>query len=224
MKILALTSLRGLRPATIQDFVEDLGLDDDDELALVSWHTASEPLPLLTHVAIGPRPLISMSRLVPGDPATVPPHWTWGGTLGATPAGSVGDEEATTTGDAGLDSGPTASEPVPAAPASGLRAALTDPAALKRALLWRVRKLKRGPGRKIIAALPGRLQDTFALAALRSPHVRTLFADADVVVSMDVHTHRAAWLLARRHSGPAVQAGAPGGRVAIAERRAAVDR
>lgn len=67
---------------------------------------------------------------------------------------------------------------------------------------------------------PGVLGSRFALACLRKREVRGEVADADVVVALDAHTHRTAWLLARLHPAPAFVAGTGAGRRVIEERAA----
>jgi hypothetical protein len=56
------------------------------------------------------------------------------------------------------------------------------------------------------------------MSALTSPAVQVLVAGADVVVALDATTHRAAWLLARRHLGPDVVVGTSAGKQAVARR------
>jgi hypothetical protein len=73
--------------------------------------------------------------------------------------------------------------------------------------------------RKVRSALrPLDRSSGYAVAALVSREVHSLVADADVVVALDAHTFRAAWLLARRHPGPAVVVGAAAGKRAAALR------
>ncbi|HEU5143726.1 MAG TPA: hypothetical protein VFT81_01010 [Dermatophilaceae bacterium] len=67
---------------------------------------------------------------------------------------------------------------------------------------------------------PDVLGSRFALSCLRKPDVRREVADADVVVALDAHTYRAAWLLARLHPAPAFVAGTGAGRRVIEERAA----
>lgn len=59
----------------------------------------------------------------------------------------------------------------------------------------------------------------FALATTRSRSVNDLFGAADVVVPVDARSQRAAWLLARRHSGPEVVVTLPAAARAVAAHR-----
>ncbi|MDN5791141.1 MAG: hypothetical protein L0H25_09780 [Micrococcales bacterium] len=78
----------------------------------------------------------------------------------------------------------------------------------------RLRKVRTAVGSTI---LPGGISDAFALSCVRCDLVGELVGSADVVVALDASTHRAAWLLARRHPRPAVIAGTAAAKRVIEE-------
>ena len=54
MKIVLLSTGRGLRPEFIEELAVKLGLHDSDVVALVSWHPARAPMPVSRHLVLGP--------------------------------------------------------------------------------------------------------------------------------------------------------------------------
>lgn len=85
----------------------------------------------------------------------------------------------------------------------------------------RVAGLRRHPKvRKVArAARSGGASLRFAVVALGSRQIQQVVAEADVVVALDPESHRAAWLVARRHRRPDVVVGAAAGKRVIAARR-----
>jgi len=65
VKIIFLSTGRGMRPQVIQELREKLSLRDSDVVCLVSWHPPRNPLPVDRHLVLGP-----VLRLA-GDLATV---------------------------------------------------------------------------------------------------------------------------------------------------------
>ena len=70
------------------------------------------------------------------------------------------------------------------------------------------------------AVFPGGISARFAANALQARNVQRVVSTADVVIALDTNSHRAAWILARRHPGPDVVVGTAAGRRVIAARRA----
>lgn len=54
MRILILDAGRGIGGAKVSTWRERLGLEPGDDVALLSWHTPAEPLPLVAHLVAGP--------------------------------------------------------------------------------------------------------------------------------------------------------------------------
>lgn len=123
----------------------------------------------------------------------------------------------------------------PAPTASLLHLPVYHPRRAVKAVRWRVNKVritvKRHPRiarlrssatlRAVRTNLaPSSLPTSFATSCLRAQKIGALVDGADLVVALDVNTHRAAWLLARRHHRPAVVVGAAAGRQVIASRSA----
>lgn len=238
MKVVLLTTARGQRPATLATLRSQLGLlpDDGSELVVVSWHAPKRPLPVRSNLLVGPHLRISgAARVLPvGDPF----------------AGIDDDDldapaevpSEITDSDTGLDDLPDdlpedvpdiEPEPAPARPAP--LDPIYHPQRITKAVSWRVNRtrlaIRRNPTvnrvrnstklRKLRNKLaPGSLGSRYAVACLRAPNVHDEVATADVVVALDANTHRAAWLLARRHPAPAVVVGTAAGKRVLTERAA----
>ena len=61
MKILILSTGRGLRPEYVEQLRTKLGLRHSDEMCLVAWQRSGSPLPLGRHLVVGPH-LLSGGR------------------------------------------------------------------------------------------------------------------------------------------------------------------
>lgn len=117
----------------------------------------------------------------------------------------------------------------------------TDPARLKHALTWRVKKLEKTGKRALgsakrrlktgsnpiakaaqqaLATRNGSISTQFAIALARSSEAAALFREADLVFPVDARSQRGAWLLARANEGPDVMVGYPAAIRALDRRRA----
>lgn len=117
----------------------------------------------------------------------------------------------------------------------------TDPARIKHAVTWRLKKAtKTGKGaaraakrslkvgnnpvakaaQQAIATRNGSIATQFAIALARSSEAAALFRSADLVFPVDARSQRGAWLLARANSGPDVMVGYPAAIRALERRRA----
>lgn len=54
MKVIFLSTGRGLSPAFIHELRAKLGMHDSDVVAMISWHPARKPLPVSRHLVLGP--------------------------------------------------------------------------------------------------------------------------------------------------------------------------
>lgn len=293
MRILVLDTGRGIGPHKVALWRAQLGLEEHDEVRLLSWHPPAAPLPLETHLVCGPvlrlgrepqRWPVCDSDDVPGDAGPVAPHEL--SVTGAfeleeqlseqeaepgqaaaadrdgrhrddtadatrTEAGPpepqdlavVATPEAPGTDRQPLDiaAGPTPSGP----PRSLAHLPVYHPRRVRQAVRWRSRRLRRRtvrlasrqlrrargrrnelrylPSTAVSSALRLRsdgIAGEFALATVRSAAVADLVRTSDVVVPVDQRSLKTAWLLARRHRGPAVIATTAAAARAIALRRA----
>lgn len=226
MKIVFLSTGRGLRAEFIHDLRTKLGLDDSDVVCLVSWHPARAPLPVNRHLVLGPH-----LRLA-GDLATVqrvqrPPE-----RIGAeadkpsvtSPAVAAGATMATGTGAGTGTVNATAHLPV------------LHPRRIRQAVAWRVRRLKKATRTRTSARLAGvqthpqfrRVRNrltpgvslSFAASCLRAGKVHDMARDADLVVALDAASHRGAWTLAQKVAGPDVVIGVPAAKRLVEQRQA----
>jgi hypothetical protein len=100
-----------------------------------------------------------------------------------------------------------------------------DPRRVRKAIAWRVRRLKKATRTHTPSAVAGvrahplfrkarnRLTPGvslgFAASCLRSGKVHAMASDTDLVVALDAASHRGAWTLAQRVQGPHVVIGIP---------------
>jgi hypothetical protein len=204
------------RPMRVDQVVEarhQLRTDDDARIALVSWHRPAQVLPVDQHVLVrtvgGSHVLPVLDAAPPVESAELEDDGAIGLALG--PGGP--EEEPAAAFEADDD---------PGAVAPRTMAAKLRPASVAHALRWRANRARLAVRRhptvsRVIgstklrrarkAVVPDTLASRYAAACLASREVNELVAGADVVVAMDAHTHRAAWLLARRHPGPDVVVG-----------------
>lgn len=213
MNIVLLHTGRPMRVDQVAEARHQLAAGSDAHLSVVSWKRPAQVLPVEQHLQVrtlgGSRSLAVLDAEPDVEPAELEDDGSSGLALG--PGGP--EEESADTfedGDAADDSGPrfTSATFTPAGVAHALRwrANRARLAVRNQPLVSRVigsTKLRRA--RKAI--VPDSLASRYAAACLVSREVNDLVERADVVVAMDAHTHRAAWLLARRHPGPDVVVG-----------------
>lgn len=214
MKVVLLTTARGQRPATIATLKEQLGLvpEDGTEVSVVSWYYPKAPLPVQSHLLVGPDFTVSRhARVLPV----------------ADPSADLDDEGSGAVGAA------LPAEPADATAPETPLGPVYHPKRVAKAVTWRANKarlaVRRNPTvtrvrnstklRKLRNKLaPGSLGSRFALACLQARNVRAEVGAADVVVALDANTHRAAWLLSRRHPDPAFVVGTAAGKRVLGER------
>lgn len=204
MNIVILATARNLRPASFRTIREELGvLDGEDTVTVVTAHRPYRPLPV-------------DQTLRTGADLTLRRHAT---SLPVAAVDASDDDEGDDDGSASTGTS-TAPAPLPRRLAHGVawRARRVRFAVRDNPKVSRVRNSTKV--RKVTNAfLPGGVSARYALNTVRAREVRAALDRADVVVALDSHTHRAAWLLARRHSGPDVVVGTAAGRRVIAARR-----
>jgi len=220
MKIILLSTGRGLRPEVIDEMRAKLGLRDSDALSVISWHPPRIPLPVSRHLVLGPQ-----LRVV-GDLATV--HRVQQPELLA-----VDIEVSQTVG----RTHPPGRGNAASAPGTGGTAThlpVFHPRRLRQAIAWRVRRLKKAAWTQAPAGLAGvrahpafrkvrnRLSPGasvgFATSCLRSGKVHAMTRDADLVVALDAASQRGAWTLAQRVHGPDVVIGIPAAKLILDQR------
>lgn len=212
MNIVILASARGLRPASFRTFREELGIvPGEDEVTVVTAHRPYRPLPVDATLRTGADVTLRRHAIV----------------LPVSPVDDADalDDAADATADAGSSSG---SSPAPSLPGR-----------LAHGVAWRARRVRFAVrdnpkvsrvrnSTKVRKAtnliFPGGVSARFALNTLRAKEVREALERAHVVVALDANTHRAAWLLARRHAEPDVVVGTAAGRRVISARRAQADQ
>jgi hypothetical protein len=242
VKIVLLSTGRGLRPEFIEELSGKLGLHDSDVVCLVSWHPARAPMPVNHHLVLGPH------LRVAGALATVQkvqkvqkvqrlpePAVGNGQELSAGAASPTGtDSPAGAVTPTGTDSpagdadtgGQGAPGPLP----------MLHPRRLRKAVAWRARRLRKAVGTRTSTGLSGvrthpqfrRVRNrltpgvslSFAASCLRAGKVHDMIRDADLVVALDASSHRGAWALAQKVAGPDVVIGVPAAKRLIEEGRA----
>lgn len=235
MKIVLLSTGRGLRPDFILELRASLGLHDSDKLSLVAWQRSGVPLPLSRHLVIGP-------HLGVGGRATdqrVQLHALTPAPLEATPAMGGPEPDRAVSHPTGSDTtGPDTSGSDTALSNAALskahplkaRPLVLNPRRVVRAVAWRARRLKRSTSR--LAAIRrhprfrrvrGRLSPgislSFAGNCLQARKVHDLMREADVVVALDTASHRGAWTLAQKVPGPDVVIGVAAARRLLEQRQ-----
>lgn len=216
MKVVLLTTARGQRPATIATLKEQLGLvpEDGTEVSVVSWYYPKRPLPVQSHLLVGPDFTVSRhARVLPVADV------------------SADAEDESTEAVTEVPSG----EPASTNETAAALGPVYHPKRVVKAVTWRANKarlaVRRNPTvarvsnstklRKLRNKLaPGSLGSRYALACLQARNVRAEVDAADVVVALDANTHRAAWLLSRRHPDPAFVVGTAAGKRVLGERSA----
>jgi len=245
VKIIFLSTGRGLRPEFINGLREKLGLHESDVVDLVSWQRPRFPLPVSRHLVLGPH------LRVTGTLATVhrvqrqrEPIATAAAELGTEEPGTEepGTEELDTE-EPGAESPGENTSPTEAAPATPQLPTL-HPRRIRKAVAWRIRRLKRAERirrlkraertqassrltgirthplfRKVRNRLSPGVSLGFAASCLRAGKVHDLIRDADLVVALDAASQRGAWTLAQRVSGPEVVIGIPAAKYVIDRRR-----
>jgi hypothetical protein len=228
VNIVLLSTGRPMRVNQVAEARHQLRIDSSAHLALVSWNRPAQVLPVDQHVLVR---TVGGSHSLPVhdvEPAVEPAELEDDGSSGlALGAGGPEEESADTfaqeASDVQVPSRSTAAKFTPSSVAHALRwrtnrarlamrrhpalSRVVGPGGLRRhptvARVLGSTKLRRA-GKAVV---PDSLASRYAAACLVSRDVNELFAQADVVVAMDAHTHRAAWLLARRHPGPDVVVG-----------------
>jgi len=242
VKIILLSTGRGLHEQAIDDLRDKLDLSSSDVVCLVSWHPPRRPLPVDRHLVLGPQLQLS------GDPARVNrvqrrPE------LIAAAAERVRaiSETALTIQPADPVQAPATAQTAPAdisrPKVTTAHLPIIHPRRLRRAVAWRIRRLKRtartqvrqarkhaqapsalGVVRKHPALRHVRRRLTlsvslsYAATCLRSEKVHAMARDSDLVVALDAASQRGAWTLAQRVQGPAIVVGVPAAKQVL-ERR-----
>lgn len=237
MRIVLLTTARGVRPGSLVAARDQLGAIEDD-LSVVSLHPPRSPLPVERHVMVGMAKVVELGVAKEAARAAPPP----GVGTAAAPAAAPHSED----GPPPVPGSTPRSEPLavvtPSTPGVGSDSSVERHRAQgvspKRSLGSRVRSLPRGVMRRasrILRAVPAgdmilsheRTQKAraagvqlsratrFAIGVMRASAVQDLVANADLVVAVDAPGYRAAWLLARRHPRPRIVIGYAAGRRAL---------
>lgn len=203
-----LLSARRLRPDQVENVIDALGITaaDHADLRLVSWGRPIGRLPVSEHIVVGPDPMARIRSVPVADAA----HSL------AEPLAAHGESDAPpveTEEDALGPSAAVALDTEPEFTETTSPAARTGAARVRHALTWRTNRVRlavrRHPAtqrflgstkvRKVATKVtPGGHSGQFAVRAARSPRIRWLCGQATVIVSIDQHAQRAAWLLARR--------------------------
>jgi len=216
VKIVFLSTGRALRPALVNDLRASLDLQESDEIGVVSWQRPRAPLPVKRHLVVGP-------------------HLRIAGTLATVQRVQRRPEPGTATPDSQpADRVDPASDGTQEAdPTTHLtHLPVYHPRRVRQALAWRTRLLRnkveasdRLSGlrthpryRKARNAMTPGVSLAFASSCLRSRTVHDLARDADLVIALDAASHRGAWTLSQRVSGPDIVIGLPAGKRVLAER------
>jgi hypothetical protein len=166
MKIVILSTGRGLRPEYIEEIRTKLGLLPSDGMSLVAWQRSGSLLPVDRHLVVGPHLLVSGGRgtdqkvqqpslvLVGQTPA--PDRGTTIEDGSTVEAGTPAEERTTVTDGSTAKDGSATGEDAPAdSPVAGAAAAsahqkqaiallpVWHPRRVKEAAAWRARRLKR---------------------------------------------------------------------------------
>lgn len=210
MNIVLLGSARRMTPEAAVSARDQLGLADRPDVvpSLVTVHRPARGLPGI-------------------DTLVIRAGATGRGRVLAVPAGPLTTSDPVEAAAAEADDAAPVAATAPAAPAAPRQGA----AKVVHAVRWRSRRVKRAVAahptaqrvarstkvRRVRSAVaPLGNAGGYAVGALASAQVQSLVARADVVVALDADTYRAAWLLARRHPGPAVVVGLAAGKQAVA--------
>jgi hypothetical protein len=229
VKIVLLSTGRGLRPEFIDDLAVKLGLHDSDVVALVSWHPARAPMPVSRHLVLGPH------LRVAGALATVQKVQRQPGPA----AGNSEELSADTAGPTGAVTPTRADSPADDADTGAQDAPsllpMLHPRRMRKAVAWRARRLRKAVGARTSTGLSGvrthpqfrRIRNrlspgvslSFAASCLRAGKVHDMIRDADLVVALDASSHRGAWALAQKVAGPDIVIGVPAARRLVDEGR-----
>ena len=208
MKIVLLSTGRGLRPERIEELRVRLGLLPSDRMCLVAWQRSGSPLPVDRHLVVGPHLLIGGGRGTDQKVQQPAP-------LDALQEASAVEE--------GASANALVSEAAAARTREKLATAMLPvwhPRRVRSAVAWRVRRLKRRVSlrtrirrnvqlRRIRNRLPSGASLGFAASCLWAGKVHNMTRAADIVIALDTPSHRGAWTLARRVPGPDVVIGIP---------------
>jgi hypothetical protein len=216
VKIVFLSTGRSLRPAFVNDLRANLDLRESDEVCMVSWQRPRAPLPVRRHLVVGPHLRIA------GSLATVQrvqrrPE----------PGSTKPDSQPADRVDPAQDSTP---EVDPTTHLTHLP--VYHPRRVRQALVWRSRLIRKNVEasdrlsglrthpryRKARNAMTPGVSLAFASSCLRSRKVHDMTRDADIVIALDAASHRGAWTLSQRVSGPDIVIGLPAGKRILAER------
>jgi len=218
VKVVFLSTGRGLRPPFISELRANLDLQDCDTVCLVSWQRPRAPLPVNRHLVVGPHLRIA------GTLATVQRVQRRPDLL------ALNAQKARSRNQS--DSGPAPAGNHPTHPTHLTHLPVYHPRRIRQAIAWRLRRLRRSAlasGRLVeIRAHPrfrrARNQTTsvvslgFATSCLRARKVHEMTRDADLVIALDAASHRGAWTLARKVPGPDVVIGIPAAQRVLARR------
>jgi hypothetical protein len=215
VKIVFLSTGRGLRPPFINDLRANLDLHDSDQVCLVAWQRSRVPLPVKRHLVVGPH-----LRIV--------------GTLATVQRVQRRAEMDIAPADTRQTSADRATDGLPEVdPTTHLtHLPVYHPRRVRQALSWRIRLLRRNVEasdkfsglrthpkyRRARNAMTPGVSLAFAASCLRSRTIHDMARDADLVVALDAASHRGAWTLAQMVSGPHVVIGVPAAKRLLAER------
>ena len=234
MNIVLLHTGRPMRVDQVVEARRQLRVDQSAHLSVISWNPPAGALPVDQHILVR---TVGGSRSLPVlavEPEVAPAALEDDGSTGLALGPGGPEEESADTVDkaAGVDEaadvpvkpGPASARLTPAGVAHALRWR-TNRARL--AVRRRAAVARRGLGSSPVrnhptvarvlgstklrrarkAVVPDTHVSRYAAACLASREVHQLVDRADMVVAMDARTHRAAWLLARRHPRPDVVVG-----------------
>lgn len=214
MKIVFLSTGRGLRPPFINDLRAKLDLHDRDTICLVSWQRPRAPLPVNRHLVLGPN-----LRLA-GSLATVQRVQRRPDLLALNAQRALAQSQSAS-GPSPADNHSTHLTHLP----------LYHPRRIRQAISWRIRRLRRSAQtsarlvhistprlRKARSAITPGVSLAFATSCLRARTVHDMTRDADIVIALDAASHRGAWTLARRVPGPDVVVGVPAAKRLLEQR------
>jgi hypothetical protein len=236
MKIVILSTGRGLRPEFITEIRAKLGLLPSDDLSLVAWQRSGSPLPVDRHLVVGPHLLVGGGRGT--DQKVQRPA-----SLAAKGQATVHEESTAVDENTAVRNGSAIEREVPAS-SPGAEAA-TDrphdeqatavlpvwhPRRVKQAAAWRARRLKRAMSlrtrirrnaqyRRIRNRLSPGASIGFATSCLLAGKVHDMAREADLVIALDTPAHRGAWTLAKKVPGPDVVIGIPAAKRLLEQRQ-----
>lgn len=224
MRIIILSTGRGLRSESIEELRNNLGLQGSDELSLVTWRRSFHPLPVSRHLVLGPHPRLGRDAAID---QRVQGH-------DANPVMMANDSSANETPAKGLAAVGEAVTPERSVNTTA-HLAVVHPRRVRQALLWRARRLSRAVARGTRVSLRSLIKGNllyrkvrprgklgtsvgFAAGCLRAQMIHDLARHADLVVALDNASQRGAWTLAQRVPGPDVVVGVPAAKRLVGKR------